>query len=152
MYADDQVAELMTFANIPANVIEAAKQFPEHVKQIEKSKAQERIANRRAVDRERLTKASQAVDQDHRRLEELSALVESGKKTSASVIDEVQKIESRLRAAQRQHAALENSEAQYQAIEADPVAYFDQFYSTYPGLRDRRLNLRVYLAERGLSR
>jgi macrodomain Ter protein organizer (MatP/YcbG family) len=152
MYADDQVAELMSLPNIPTNVIEAAKQFPDHVKRIEKSKAQERISNRRAVDREKLVKASQSVDQDHRRLEELSALVESGKKTSASVIDEVQKIESRLQAAQRQHAALENSEAQYAAIEADPVAYFDQFYSTYPGLRDRRVNLRDYLAERGLSR
>lgn len=152
MYADDQVDQLMKLPNIPTNVIEAAKQFPDHAKRIEKSKAQERIANRRAVDQQKLVKASRAVDQDHRRLEELSALVESGKKTSASVIDEVQKIESRLRAAQRQHAALETSEAQYAAIEADPVAYFDQFYSTYPGLRDRRVNLRDYLAERGLSR
>lgn len=152
MYADEQVAELMKLANIPANVIEAAKQFPDHVKKIEKSKAQERIAKRRAVDRERLAKASQAVDKDHRRLEELTARVESGAVSSSSVIDEVHKIESRLRAAQRQHAALENLEAQYKAIEADPVAYFDQFYGTYPGLRDRRMNLRDYLAERGLSR
>lgn len=31
------------------------------------------------------------------------------------------------------------------------MAYFDQSYSTYPGLRDRRVTPRDYRAERGLS-
>lgn len=152
MYADDQVAELMSMTNIPANVIEAAKQFPAHVQNMEKAKAVTMVAKWRTADRDKTTAASAQVAADHKRLEELTELVASGKKTSTAVLDELGKIENRLRAAQRQHDALANSEARYSAIEADPCAYFDTFFQTYPGLRDRRQSLRDYLAERGLSR
>lgn len=151
MYADDQVAELMKMSNVPANVIEAAKQFPQHVQNMEKSKAVTLLSQWRRADREKTEAASAQVADDHRRLEELAARVESGAVSSGSVIDEVMKIETRLKDAQRRHDALVNSEARYAAIESDPCAYFDDFYGTYAGLRDRRISLRDYLVDRGLS-
>jgi DNA repair ATPase RecN len=152
MYADDQVAELMRMPNIPTDVVEAAKQFPQHVQNLEKSKAQGLLTKWRTADRAKLTETSEQVSNDHKRLEELTTLVERGARTSASVMEEVAKIERRLKEAQRRRNALENSEARYAAVEADPCAYFDDFYNKYAGLRDRRMNLRDYLAERGLSR
>ena len=152
MYADDQVAELMKMPNIPTNVIEAAKQFPKHVQDLEKTKALQLVSQRRAADRAKLIETSERVSNDHKRLEELTSLVEVGARKSSSVMDEVVKIERRLKEAQRRRDALENSEARYAAIEADPCAYFDDFYNKYAGLRDRRMNLRDYLVERGLSR
>lgn len=152
MYAEDQVAELMKMPNVPTNVIEAAKRFPQHVQNLERSKAVVMVSQWRTADREKTQEASKQVEADHQRLEELAGLVESGETRSNAVMDEVMKIESRLKDAQRRHHALETSEARYAAIEADPCTYFDDFYSKYVGLRDRRLNLRDYLAERGLSR
>ncbi|MEJ7633286.1 hypothetical protein [Aeromicrobium sp.] len=152
MYADDQLNELMSMPNIPANVIDAAKQFPQHVKNLEKTRAVTMVAQWRTADQEKTQAASQQVSDDHKRLEELASLVESGKATAGAVLGEVSKIESRIKDAQRRHAALVNSEGRYAAIEADPSAYFDDFYGKYSGLRDRRMNLRDYLAERGLSR
>lgn len=151
MWADEQLDELMMTPNVPAKVIEAAKQFPAHVRALNKSKTLQLVGKRRVTDRERIGAVSAQVAVDHARLEELSESVATGAAGSLDAVDEINKIESRIRNAARTHSALESSEENYAAMEADPDTYWSNFYDNYPALRDRRINLRTYLAEQGLS-
>lgn len=150
MWADDQVEELMTMPGVSYATIQAAKAFPDHVRSLDKTRVYERTQDRRREAIAKVKGLSEQVAGDHARLEELATALEDGVAYSLDVLNEVEQINVRLAFAGRTHDALAASEARMKDMEADPSAYMESFYNKYPGLRDRRITLAEYLAERGV--
>ena len=149
MWADDQVETLMNMPGISYATIQAAKGFPKHVRDLDKSRVYEMNQGRKREATVKVKELSTQVSEDHARLEELTKTLQSRVGYSLNVLSEVEQINARLASVERTHDALTASESRMAEMEADPSGYMEVFYSKYPGLLDRRITLAQYLAERG---
>lgn len=149
MWADEQVEQLKQLPNVPYATIELAEHFPAHVQTQDKAKAAQMLRERRAANTVKVKQWSAKVSDLHKRLEELESTVTDGGAEALAVLNEVDSITVNLNTAQRHHDALVSTEENLAAIEADPSGYWETFYDKYPGLKDRRITLGEYLAERG---
>ena len=149
MWADDQVEQLKRMPNVAYATIKATEQFPAFVQAQDKTRASEMVKKRRAEATAKSKEWSAKVSDLHTRLDELEKVVTDGGAEALAVLNEVGHVTQQLNTAQRHHDALVSTEEHLAAIEADPSAYMETFLNKYPGLRDRRITLGQYLAERG---